>query len=230
MQTFRGTWKEVASNSLTWICWKKEEFGIKMGDRIDSSSPWACQASSLSYVTGLQIREAVETSSLPTLGRAVFCGRVTHPLLLPRVPGSVFLTLLARKDLASALPTQLARTRVWKSRGVCCLGLCPCLLPDLPRGGLGHSRGNFPATWVLELLFCGSVLFYTSSWPLNLVKERTIATCPKITGKLPGSQSGNRGRSGATVQGWRQRGLLAFSPPRDGRGLPLQTIGRGKIK
>lgn len=47
------TWKEVASNSLTWICWKKEEFGIKMGGGSHSSSPWACQASSLSYVTGL---------------------------------------------------------------------------------------------------------------------------------------------------------------------------------
>ena len=75
---FQRTWKEVTSNSLTWICRKNEEFDIKMGDRSHSSSPWPCRASSLSYVKGLQIREAMETSTLPTLGRGVFWGRVTH--------------------------------------------------------------------------------------------------------------------------------------------------------
>lgn len=146
-EDFQRTWKEVASHSLTWICWKKEEYGIKMGDG-SNSSPWACQASSLSYVIGLRIGEAMETCRLPTPGRAVFCGRITHPLLLPRVPESVFLTLFVKKELASFLPTLLARVQGWKSRGVSCLGLCPCLLPDFPRGGLGPSRGNCPATRV----------------------------------------------------------------------------------
>lgn len=33
MQIFRGIWNEGASNSLMWICWKQEEFGIKMWDK-----------------------------------------------------------------------------------------------------------------------------------------------------------------------------------------------------
>uniref|UniRef100_A0ABI7WFC2 G-protein coupled receptors family 2 profile 2 domain-containing protein n=1 Tax=Felis catus TaxID=9685 RepID=A0ABI7WFC2_FELCA len=80
--------RSPASNSLTWICWKKE-FGIKMWDRSDSFFPWAWQTSSSSCVTGLQTREAMETSNPPLGAELSSMQGVTHPLLLPRVPGNM---------------------------------------------------------------------------------------------------------------------------------------------
>lgn len=60
----------------------------------------------------------METRRLPTLGRAVFCGRVTHPLLLPKVPASVFLTLLAKKNWTHFFQLYWRGCRVGRAEGI----------------------------------------------------------------------------------------------------------------
>lgn len=81
-EVFRGTWKEVASSSLRWVCWKKERFGFKLWGTSNSFSPWAFQRSSLSCVIELRIREVMETHVL-ALGRALFIAG-SPPLQLPK--------------------------------------------------------------------------------------------------------------------------------------------------